>query len=124
MGLRCSSLSDSRARSSRTCPVIDDYTAVAVENAPAGGDERGRFDAVGLGAFVVELRILHLQPPKPGYEHQKDGDRAVLEDGDFSGSEIRIVAKRGFIRELTPGFEAWVGRRKDHNKARKRLSLC
>jgi hypothetical protein len=40
--------------------VIDNVAAFAIEDAAAGSGDGHRFDAVGDGAFVVKLGILHL----------------------------------------------------------------
>ena len=80
--------------------VIDDHAPVAVENAAARRQQRHRLDAVLLRALVIELRILHLQLPKPGNQEKEDAHGGVLENGDLTGREASIIAQRGFPRDL------------------------
>src|SRR5579864_4098023 len=96
--------------------VIDDHAPVAVENAAARRQQGHRLDAILLRALVVELRILHLQLPKPGNQEEEDAHCSVLEDGYLTGREAGIVAQRGFIGELY--FRIMVNRGQDHSNPR------
>ena len=95
--------------------VVDDHAAVAVENSAARGEDRDRFDAVGLRTLVVELRILNLELPEAGNQKKKDKDGGVLKDRNFGRREMRIVAQRRFFGNLL--LEIRVDRRQGHNKA-------
>ncbi len=78
--------------------VIDDHPAVAVQDAAARRQDRHGLDAVLQRPLVVELGILHLEPPEAGDQEQEDGDAGVLKNGDFAGGEIGIVAQRRLVR--------------------------
>ena len=94
--------------------IVDDDATVAVQDAAAGGQNRHGFDAVLLGALIVELRILNLQPPEAGNQEEKDEDRGVLKDGDLASRKASVIAQRGFVGNTL--FEIWVDWRKGHKQ--------
>src|SRR5580692_3152572 len=98
--------------------VVHDHPAVAIEYPAARRDDGNRLDTVGLRAQVVHLRVLNLQPPKPGDQQQEDAHRAVLKDGDFPRREIRIVTQRRLVGKLLL-IEVRIGWRQGHNFARR-----
>jgi hypothetical protein len=103
--------------------VIYNYAAIAIKDAPAGSQDRDRLNAILLRAFIVNLRILHLQIPEAGNQKQEDADGGVLENGDLTGSEPRIVANRRLVGDLNLGIR--IDRRQDHKSgALCSLSYC
>ena len=78
--------------------IVDDHTSVAIENLAARRDDRELFDAIALGAFVVDFGIFNLQFPESGHEEQKNGDCEVLENRHFGSGETRVVAKLQLVR--------------------------
>ncbi len=90
--------------------VIDNDAAFAIEDAAAGTGDGDRFDAVGDGALVVELGVLHLQAPEGGNEDDEDDDGNVLKNGDLAGGKTKIVAQ-GRLFGKARSFEMWIGRR-------------
>src|ERR1700693_5790149 len=97
--------------------VVHDHPPVAIEDSAARRNDWNRLDAVSLGALVIHLWILNLQPPEPGDEQQKNTHGAILKDGDFARREIRIVAQRRLSGKLLL-IEVRVGWRQVHNFAR------
>ena len=77
--------------------VIHDQASVAIEDAPARRRHRLRFHAVGQRPLVVELRILHLQPPEAGDQKHERGHGGVLKNGDLARRLPVIVAQRQLV---------------------------
>jgi len=82
--------------------VVDDDAAVAVQDFAAGRRYGQLPDAIALGLFVVDLRVLDLQVPEAGDQKQEDDDAGVLENGDFPGGEFDVFAARLFAGQ--PGL--------------------
>src|SRR5262249_7424490 len=70
--------------------IVDDDASVAIENLPAGGQDRNRLDAVLFGPLLVNLRIPDLKVPETGDQEQENPDHQVLEKRDFAGGEFRV----------------------------------
>jgi len=72
-------------------------TPIAIQNAATGAGNGYALDAVLLGAFAVEFRILDLEAPEPGYQKEERDHCGVLEDGDLTRRKARVVAQRWLI---------------------------
>src|SRR5579864_1829005 len=80
--------------------IVDDHAAVAVQDFAARSKHRDGLDAVLHGAFLVERGITDLQIPEAGDQEQKDRDHKVLEESDFAGRELAVVAQKLIGRNL------------------------
>ncbi len=60
-----------------------------------GGDGQ-QFNAIALGLFVIDLRVLHLQGPESGDEKQEDDNGGILEKSDFPGGELDVLTADWF----------------------------
>jgi hypothetical protein len=79
--------------------VVDDHAPVAVEDLAAGGQDRLRFDAVALGALVIEFRVADLQVPEPRDEKKEMATAA------YWTTAMRPEANFGSSRPI-----GWAGR--------------
>ena len=86
--------------------VVDNHTAIAIENLAARGHDRQRFDAVPLGALVVDFRALDLQFPEAGDQEKENRDRDVLECGHLGGGKTGVVTQLNLVG-LGLRFELW-----------------
>ena len=73
--------------------IVDDDASVAIENFAAGCHNRQRFDAVPLGAFVINFRAFNLQFPKAGDQKKENSDSSILECCHLGGRKTGIVPK-------------------------------
>jgi len=73
--------------------VVDDDTAVAVEDFAARGLDGELFDAIALSRLAVIFVRLNLQLPETGDEEEEDADGEILERGHFARGEAGIVAE-------------------------------
>src|SRR6516162_7049354 len=74
--------------------IVHNHTAIAVENAAAGGQDRHGLDAVLLRTLVVKLGILYLKFPETPNQKQKNAYTGVLENRNSSGCKPRVIATR------------------------------
>src|ERR1019366_10461446 len=73
--------------------VIDNDPAFAIQDLPAGREDRHVADAILLRQLRVLAALHHLQAPQSVGEHKEDKQNDVLHDGEPEGGNFFFAAE-------------------------------